>query len=517
MRAIFSMWTRCLLGSALGIVSLVQGIDLQQQDLIAFDLEQDSSESSFERIGQRLESWLAITSTSNDNQTPVLNKVLSGSELPFKIKIELSDFPALGSGLHSNAFGTSNDLWLLIAGRTNGLHGFNNTDNFPPSQQNTVVYVVDSTNKTIASRDLLDAGSGLTQTQVDWLSVTSPQFYQSGQTLYITGGYGIDTGSGLFSTKDVLTAIDIPGLIHWVTDPSVDETAAQHIRHIQDPIFQITGGYMSQIGSHPTLLVFGQNFIGEYTDSANGIYSEQVRRFRIIDDGSYLAIAKLSPLPTTRNSNYRRRDLNVVPTVTLKGIHKKYGLIALAGVFTEDVGVWTIPVEINSHGSAQMTPAYKKSAFKQAMNHYVCPTFGLFSERSEKMYMVIPGGLSYGFFQDGVFETDAEIPFLNQVTTVSRNRHGHYKQYLMNNEYPVILSTQSNPGNQLLFGAGAAFIPTNNLESYQNGVFDFDKLGKYKTVVGYIVGGIQSTLPNTNTMSDSAASPYIFKVSVTRQ
>jgi hypothetical protein len=33
-------------------------------------------------------------------------------------------------------------------------------------------------------------------------------------------------------------------------------------------------------------------------------------------------------------------------------------------------------------------------------------------------------------------------------------------------------------------------------------------------VVGFIVGGIQSTLPNTTAESDSAASPYIFTVTL---
>jgi hypothetical protein len=52
------------------------------------------------------------------------------------------------------------------------------------------------------------------------------------------------------------------------------------------------------------------------------------------------------------------------------------------------------------------------------------------------------------------------------------------------------------------------------LPAYKNGVLKFDKLGTNSLVVGYIVGGIQSTLPDTNQESDSAASPYIFKVTL---
>jgi hypothetical protein len=86
----------------------------------------------------------------------------------------------------------------------------------------------------------------------------------------------------------------------------------------------------------------------------------------------------------------------------------------------------------------------------------------------------------------------------------------------MSSEYPVIASTGSNPGNPLLFGAGAQFFRASGLPSYGNGVLDLDRLGGSQPhVIGYIVGGIMSTLPNTNTQSDTAASPYIFKVMLT--
>ena len=81
----------------------------------------------------------------------------------------------------------------------------------------------------------------------------------------------------------------------------------------------------------------------------------------------------------------------------------------------------------------------------------------------------------------------------------------------MTAQYPTILSTQSNPGNELLFGAGAQFMPASHIKMYKNNVMKYSHL-RQETLLGYIVGGIQSTLPNTSTGSDSAASPYIFKV-----
>ncbi len=52
------------------------------------------------------------------------------------------------------------------------------------------------------------------------------------------------------------------------------------------------------------------------------------------------------------------------------------------------------------------------------------------------------------------------------------------------------------------------------LPKYPNGVLKYDRLGTNPVVVGYIVGGIESTLPNTNAESDSGASPYIFTVTL---
>lgn len=445
------------------------------------------------------------------NQTPTISPVHTTNELPFRVMIEQDDF-SLPNGIHSFASAIYKDKWLFIAGRTNGLHGFSPTDdNFPPQQQNTVVYVVDPINKTLSTRSLSDPTSGLTQFEIDSLSVTSPQSDQKDKTLYITGGYGVNTATGQFATKDTLTAIDIPGLIHWVENPSKHEKASDHIRQIHSPVFQVTGGYMAPSKNDLTLLVFGQNFTGFYSDGSNGEYIEQVRRFKIIDDGKKLSVKIKDPKPTEKNPNYRRRDLNVVPIIQKsKGLHIP-GYIAFSGVFTENSGIWTIPVVISPDGEPSMANPLSPKAFKQGMNNYVCPTVGLFSNKHDKMYVVFFGGISYGFFQNGIFQTDSEIPFINQVTTVQMDSKGFFKQYLMDAEYPVILSTGVNPGNPLLFGAGAAFMPV-DLPAYKNGVLKLDHLGKKPLLLGYIVGGIQSTLPNTNDRTDSSASPYIFRV-----
>ena len=116
------------------------------------------------------------------NQTDELSPILPATGLPFRITIEQASFQ-LPVGIHSGVVGVYNGLWVFIAGRTNGLHGFS-ADPFPPDAQNTTIYVVDPNTGLASSRSLTDPSSGLTQQQIDTLSVTSPQSYQAGNTAF---------------------------------------------------------------------------------------------------------------------------------------------------------------------------------------------------------------------------------------------------------------------------------------------------------------------------------------------
>jgi len=459
-------------------------------------------------------SFFQIVALFGDNQTPTVSTVQPSSSLPFEVSINLLNY-SLPNGWHSGALGTWGSKCIFIAGRTNGLHGFDdnvNVNNFPPSQQSTILYVVDFDSGQVWQRSLMDPTSGLTQSQIDTLSVTSPQSYQRERTLYITGGYGIDTETGQMGTKAFLTAIDVPGLVDWVI--SAQTFASTYIRQTSHPLLQVTGGYMNSIGPHhPILLIFGQNFSGFYRDNSNGDYTQQVRSFLILDNGKDLYVAPAKH-QFAQDLAYRRRDLNIVPVMRPGTTSPTQAYMALSGVFTETDGIWTVPVVISPDGNSSMADPTASSTFKQAMNNYVCPTAGLFSNKTEDMYVLSFGGITFGYFENGVFETDSEFPFTNQITAIKIDRDSIFSQYLMDSEYPEILSTSSNPGNPLLFGAGGVFIPKTNLPQYSNGVFALDKLLDKPYVIGYIVGGIQSSLPNTGSPSDSAASSYIFQVTL---
>jgi hypothetical protein len=110
------------------------------------------------------------------------------------------------------------------------------------------------------------------------------------------------------------------------------------------------------------------------------------------------------------------------------------------------------------------------------------------------------------------FVTDPEIPFINQTTTVRIDKHGRFTQHLMRNgSFPEILSDTVNPGNPLLFGSECEVFFMHCLPRYKNDVVKLDKIKK-PTLVGYIVGGIASTMMNTETQADSFTSKRIFKV-----
>ena len=447
------------------------------------------------------------------NQTAEVSPILPEAGLPFSISIEEAPFQ-LPAGIHSGAFGVYKGLWVLIAGTHLGLHGFG-PDPFPAEAQNTQVYVVNPVTGSVSSRSLKDPSSGLTQQQIDTLSVISPQFYQLSDTLYLSGGYGIDTTSNTLGTKPVFTAINLQGLVQWVTQPGTSDLSVNaNIRQIYDPVFQISGGEMYPSGDI-VQLVFGQNFTGAYTDSSNGVYSEQIRRFKISDTGGQLGVTVYGSLPSIPDPNYRRRDLNILPVLLNNNNKLEYGLVAYSGVFTPapDNGIWTVPVVINQQGVPSMADPNAGSTFKQGMSNYVCAAASLYSKKYMSSYNIFFGGISYGFYSGGVFQTDSEIPFINQVTTIKMDKQNQFTQYLMNSEYPVILATTApNLGAPLLFGAGAYFIP-NNILQYPNKVISLDTIRR-STIIGYIVGGIQSTAPNTSSREDSSASPHIFKVTL---
>lgn len=212
---------------------------------------------------------------------------------PFQVTLNQVTMAAEIPTLHSYAAGQWQGQWVLLAGKTNGLHGMTGGHlPFDPAYENREVWVIDpvlgeSWHKSLAT----SAASGLSNDVVDSLSSVNTQYLQVGATLYVVGGYGYKRSLTDYTTYGILTAIDLPGLIGWVKSPAGSEvnTAAAHIRQVTDAYFKVTGGGLEKCGDE-FQLVFGQDYEGAYRPNFNGIYTKQVRRFRVVNDAGGLSV-----------------------------------------------------------------------------------------------------------------------------------------------------------------------------------------------------------------------------------
>ena len=462
--------------------------------------------------------WLFGLATPSQAQNPlgIYSPVELNSRLPYRVVLHeysmgAADLPTL----HSFAVGHYDDKWLLISGRTNGLHGFDGglfpEENFPTQYQNREVWVLDLDTRESWHRSLDDPTSGLTEAQIVSLATTNNQFYDKGNTLYVTGGYGIKENGVDFGTFDALSAIDMPGLGDWVM--SGTGSAADHIRQIHDPAFKVTGGAMHEISGR-THIVFGQDFDGVYTPFGNGTYTNQVRSFDVVDDGTNLSVENVAA--TAPDPNYRRRDLNVVPTIRPDGVGgTDEGLVVFSGVFTESGDPWTVPVEIDAAGNSTMADPNDPNTFQQAMNNYHSAKLGFYSQATGAMTEVFFGGISLKYLDEATqtIKTDFNLPFVNDVTSIEIDADGNYSQQHIG-FMPELFDAQNR---RLRLGTNAEFLLADGVPTFENGVIDFDALAA-QTTVGYIYGGIIASAPHVrnNPGQLSGASNHIFEVVLVR-
>lgn len=414
-----------------------------------------------------------------------------------------------------------NKEWVLLAGRTNGLHGFNGSgiDNFPPKYQNTDVWVVDPITQQTWSRSLDEAG--LTEAEIDSLSATNTLSHQDGDTLFVVGGYVYDRGANDFTTYNALSAIHLPSLVNWVKTPGValDANAILQVagaeatdQSYEGGFFAVTGGSMQELDGR-YFLVFGQNFEGPYTPGTNGAYTSQVRGFDISYDfaSGALSYDNVSVSPSGGDpSQFRRRDLNVFPILSPSESGMVESVSVLAGVFYNGNAVWTVPVDVGADGVPVMVdPVTHPDVFKQAMNHYESAKIGLYDPGLGVMTEILLGGISANTFDtrvDGLVY-DSSYGFTNQITAVVRNADGNLNQQYLG-EFPVV---RDGNDKRLYFGANAQFFAATGVGLLPGEIIDVSALTN-ETVIGYVFGGIAADQPNRG---HTVASPMIFEVRLT--
>lgn len=431
------------------------------------------------------------------------------AELPFTIELK----PSTWSGsaplpeLQSFASATTPDgKWLLMCGRTEGLHGFAGTggssspkENFALTVMNHFVYVVDPAARKVWYRSVWHLAPDLAPT----LLLTNPENVQVGNKLIIVGGYGYTANEKGMLTQPLLTVVDVKETVAAVMDP--DKPIGNAIRQAApDVFFSVTGGeLLHNDGTY--YLVFGQNFGGFYTPLTNGKYTFEVRSFQLEDNPSGIpkVIAK-SRTGESSQEQFRRRDLNVVPAVRPSG---QWGLTVYGGVFTKSFGVWMSPVYADPTGNG-VTLTLDDTGFKQQMCQYATANLPIYDSIDKSMYTVLFGGISLVSYNTRLrrFQADAGIPFIDQVSCIHRDARGKSVEYLVTNDSgaPLVF-----PG---LLGAESKLIPTSAARSlFTNECLDLGRLSG-RTLVGYIFGGIEADKPNHGT---TYASDQLFEVYVT--
>ena len=465
-----------------------------------------------------------ISGAPSKDQTPSFSTVSQWSRdytLSFsEYEMGAADVPTL----QSFASALHNDQWILLAGRTNGLHGFSGDgiENFPPKYQNTDVWIIDPVTKESWSRSLEDPSSGLNQSIIASLSATNTQSYQDGNTLFIVGGYVFDWTTYQFTTYNALSALDLPSLVNWVkgTDSSLASNAilqtpgdASTDESYYGGFFAVTGGGLERVSQQDDRyqLIFGQNFEGGYTPGSNGVYTSQIRSFDITYDMTSGTLAydneTVSPVGGDPTS-FRRRDLNVFPILSPDGQGGvTESTVALAGVFYNGEGVWTVPVEIGPDGIPTTdNPTTDSGAFKQAMNQYESGKIGIYSQSSGEMTEVLLGGISANTFDpnSGQLSYDDNYGFNRQITAVLRDASGNYQQQYIA-DFPDIYDGNAN---LLYFGANARFFPAPGINVFSDDIINVDALTT-ETVLGHMFGGIAADQPN---FGNTVASSFIFEV-----
>jgi hypothetical protein len=457
---------------------------------------------------------LAALPAIGQHQTLQLDDPVVARTTPFNLELRLVSMAGEVPTLHSYVAGQHGNEWVLLAGKTNGLHGMTGRNAFDPAFENRVVWVINPLTGASWSKSLeTSPASGLSQDQVDSLSAVNAQFIQVDSILYVVGGYGYRRSIADHTTYATLTAIDLPALIAWTKAQPGSEptTAAQSIRQITDPFFQVTGGGLERIGDE-FQLIFGQNYAGAYRPFLNGIYTQQVRRFRVASSFPELAVVPQSMVATPPSADFRRRDLNVLPIVERRRdapFDLEDKALVLGGVFTLAGGVWTLPVVVSAGGNVEQMPAGQPQTLHQALQQYHCAKLLLYNDISDEMHCVLFGGISlkYYDFGTGTYLTDENAPFVNDVTNEVRYPDGSMRQFQLPHLFPGLRAPWDD-SKLLLFGTNAEFFKDPAVPLIRPKIVDMQALAQ-STRVGWIHGGIMAEAPN---FGRTAASGYIFEV-----
>ena len=421
-----------------------------------------------------------------------LSKINAQEAATYGIEVKETSWTGL-PGLQSYAWGKDQQgRWLLVGGRKDGLHKRRPFEAFLSSGNNDSIFVVDPQSKKVSGASL----NSLPTAVKEQLQSTNMQHEQVGSILYLSGGYAYSPTAADHITFDRLTVLNVDSITQRI---SAGQPFDSFVGSVQDTIMRVTGGVMRYQDS-TFFIIGGQYFEGRYNPMGpqNGpgfkqVYNEGIRRFKVTLNGMIPVVSDYSF--TADKDNLHRRDYNVLPQVFPNG---ERGFTAFSGVFqiTADLP-WLTSVDITT------TSHNHRSDFSQYLSHYHCATLPIYDSQYNSMQTIFFGGISqFKVGTDGNLIEDQNVPFVKTISKVTRYSDNSMKESYFNEIMPGFL------------GSGAEFIPAGNY--FKEGILDLSKLPMSSTLVGYIVGGIQSFVENDffSNSPTSIASNKVFEVYV---
>ena len=416
----------------------------------------------------------------------------SGAQPLFNLEVVPSNL-TVNMPVHSGAFGVYNHKWFAIGGRNNGMHGFQPPFAFPTSGINNSVYVIDPATNQKWTADV----SSLPDSIREAITSSNMEFYLQDSTLYMVGGYGWKDAIQNFITWPTLTAVNIKGLMNAVIN---NQPINSYFRQIQDTTLAICGAHLQKLDS-TYYLVFGHRFDGYYerTDT-NGfhtqVYSEEIRKFRINDDGTNLGIYAYTALRDT--DNFHRRDYNLIPFINA---WKGEGLLAYSGVFRKKI-------DLPYFNCIEIYPdtIIVRNDFNQNLSQYhsaVCPLIDSVNNINHHLFF---GGMSMYFVDStGATVADSMVPFVRTISDVVRDMDNNYHELNAGIQMPALL------------GSNAYFFLDDSVPMYHSRYINFSTCSNRQRI-GYIAGGIESTMQNISTIDPglSFGSQRVFEVYINK-
>lgn len=419
---------------------------------------------------------------------------LTTAQSTFEYDVVLTPVSVSGlPGLHSYAFAQNNGKWLIIGGRKDGVHARQPFNAFPGAQNNTDMYVVDIATQQSWSASVNSLPTGIKEQ----LQSTNMNFYQDGDALFIIGGYAYSTTAADHKTFNNLTSVDVPNLINAII---AGTPITSYFKQISNDVFAITGGQLAKIGT-TFYLVGGHRFDGRYNPMNNPTftqtYSNAIRKFTIDNSGSNLSYANYEEIVDA--VHLHRRDYNLLPQIFPNG---ELGYTISSGVFQIAVDLpFLYPVDIKAGGY------FPQTQFNQYLSNYHSGKACLYDATNNRMHNLFFGGMSQYYYSNGILLQDDTVPFVKTISRTTRFADGSLLEYQLPVEMPN------------LKGAGAEFIPNENLPHYANEVIQLSNITDNEFVIGHLFGGIQSSSPSAftdNQTNLTSADPTVYEVKLVK-